>query len=180
MKRNNILILLLLAVLAVSCNKEPYEAPKSKTQAMAGRWYVELYADPALTGVPDPNDLIFAYSDFGHYGFVTSNTSNDDADSVLIDFPKFNGLVFRAIVPVDINALTFKPAPTQLNIEKSYLGSGETVNIVEGKILKGAATMPSGRKADSIYLALEFSDDLGNRYILTGHRDSGQPEDQHH
>ena len=174
MKRNNILILLLLAVLAVSCNKEPYEAPKSKTQAMAGRWWVELFLDPTASGVPDQNELIMGYADFGKYGLVTSNTSADDADSVIIDDPE-HSWPFRAIVPVSVSGLSFIPA-TVTNI----LDTDNTVQVIDGKILKGAATLPSGRKGDSIIVVFEFSDDAGNQYIYSGHRDSGQPEDQHH
>jgi hypothetical protein len=56
---------------------------------------------------------------------------------------------------------------------------GESVTVREGKILPGAATTLSGLPADSIFLALEFSDDPGNVYFYTGIKYTGQLEDNY-
>lgn len=170
--------LFLLPFLALSsCKKDSYQAPNSNTVNMAGRWWVELFGDANDDGIPTEDELIYAYSDFGALGLVTSNTSGNSSDSLLIDDPE-HSWPFRMIAPIDYNNLIVKPS-TNLNIEADYLGSGETVRVIEGKILKNAATLPSGRKGDSIFLKLEFSDDPGSFYMYSGHRDSGQPEDQH-
>lgn len=176
MKHNiKIIIFFILSFTVLSsCNKEKYEAPKSATVAMSGRWWIELYQDVDGSGVPNPDDLLISYSDFGSFGLVTSNTSANDADSVLVDDPQ-GSWPFKFIAPVNLSTLTFTPA-TVVNLEID----GETVNIVEGKILKGAARSKAGRVADSIYFKFEFSDDLGNYYLYSGHRDSGQEDDQYH
>jgi len=166
-----------LAFAVISCNKEEYKAPSSKTLDMAGRWWTELYFDGNGDGVPNPDFLIFSYADFGGYGIATSNTAANDADSMIIEDVQ-GSWPFRIKAPVNLAERIFTPA-TVLNIQQDYLGSGETVTIKEGKILKGAAHAKSGRVADSIYLKFEFSDDPGSIYIYTGHRDSGQPDDQY-
>lgn len=172
----------LIPVVLSSC-QETYEAPKSATQAMAGRWYIELFADPTQTGVPDPAEIILAYEDFGQYGLVTTNTAANDADSVIItdQFAPASSLrwPFKIVSAVNLGNLKFTNT-TGPNIHSSYIGSGETVTVIEGEILKGAGHAKSGRAADSIRVVVEFSDDPGNHYIYSGHRDSGQPEDQYH
>lgn len=170
------IIISAFALFLVSC-KEEYKAPVSNTVSMAGRWWTEFYGDPDQTGVPTPDNLIYAYADFGGFGLTTTNTAANDADTVLID-DLHGSWPFRIKAPVNTSNLSFTPG-TVLNINEDYLGSGETVTIIEGKILKGAARSKSGAVADSIILVFEFSDDAGNRYIYSGHRDSGQPEDQY-
>jgi hypothetical protein len=182
MKKITFLLLTLATVFIISCNKDKYEAPKAKTVAMAGRWWVELYSDDDQNGVIDVTDnLYFTYSDFGQYGIITSNTGANGTDSMIVTdshLASTDRWPFKFKAPIDLGSLKFNPS-TNLNIESGYIGSGETVKIIEGKILKGAAHNKSGAIADSIFLEFEFSDDAGTYYIYSGHRDSGQPEDQY-
>jgi hypothetical protein len=176
MKKNfNLFIALALILSIASCQKE-YKAPESKTVSMSGRWWTELYFDEAQDGIPVEDGLIYTYADFGSYGIVTSNSASN-TDTVIIDDHE-GSWPFRAKAPVSIENLKFLPS-TVLNINEDYLGTGETVKIIDGKILKGAARSKSGAVADSIFLEFEFSDDPGSYYIYTGHRDSGQPEDHY-
>lgn len=50
-----------------------------------------------------------------------------------------------------------------------------TVTIDGGKVLEGAATTPSGAKADSIVFYVSFSDDEdpGTKYKVSGYRYTG-------
>lgn len=176
MKKYNILIVLFLSVLFFSCKKEGYKAPVSNTVNMAGRWQIELFGDNDQNGIIDL-DIDDYYIDYSAGDkLVTSNTAADGIDSLIVDDADI--WPFRIKAPINYSDLTFKTS-TVLNINEDYLGSGETVNIIEGKILKGAAHSKSGAVADSIFMEFEFSDDLGTYYIYSGHRDSGQPEDQY-
>ena len=177
MKKITFLLIMTAAVFILSCKKEKYEAAKAKTVAMAGRWWVELYQDADINGIPTEDELLYAYADFEGQGIVTSNTAADDADSVIINDAK-ESWPFKIKAPINLSALTFTPS-TNLNIHPDYVGSGETVRIIEGKILKAAARSKSGAIADSIFLEFEFSDDAGTQYIYAGHRDSGFPEDHY-
>jgi len=175
MKKINIFFVIsIVSVIIMSCNKETYEAPKSNTVAMSGRWWVELYGDADKSGLIDPAQLFYAYADFGGYGFVTSNTAANDVDSMILD-DIHESWPFKVKLPVDVSGLTFKPA-TITNLHPDKIG--ETVTIINGKILKGAARSKSGAVVDSIFIEFEFSDDAGSYYIYSGHRDTGQPEDQ--
>lgn len=177
--KNKVYLILIAILSLVSCQKE-YQAPQSATQAMAGRWWVQVYLDLDANGTADDvNDVLaMDFSDFGQFGLVTSNTAANDADSVIIDDQELF-YYMRGVVPVDLATLTFIPA-TVLNINPTaYLGTGETLTVVNGGIFKGAGHSKSGRAADSINIALQFSDSPGDQFILTGHRDSGQPEDQY-
>lgn len=175
----NTRLLLLFIVLALFGCQEAYEAPKSKTVAMHGRWWAELFYDADENGIPTEDEIIVSYHDYGTYALVTTNTNSDAADSIIIsDFhaPSFGRWPFNLKIPVDLANLTFKNATVD-NLAAGM--DGESATIHEGKILKGAGTLPSGRKADSIFMRIEFSDDPGSFYMYSGHRDTGQPEDQH-
>jgi hypothetical protein len=175
--KNISILIVAISVFFASCQDE-YKAPVSNTVDMAGRWWTQFYFDGDLSGIPLEENIIYTYADFGGFGLTTSNTSANDLDSVIIDDTE-GSWPFRIKAPVNLSNLTFTPS-TVLNIEPtSYLGSGETVSIIDGKILKGAARSKSGNVADSIYLLFEFSDDPGSYYIYTGHRDSGLTEDQY-
>ena len=180
MKKISKLLIFFLAIFTVSCTGK-YEAPKSNTVAMSGKWWYELIYDDNQDGVfneDDGDEILVSYEDYGGPDLLTSNTNANDVDSVFISdklAPGFGRWPFTIHAPVDVATLTFKPT-TGL---KNRNVSGETVSVIEGKILKGAARTKSGGVADSIFIEFEFSDDPGTYYIFSGHRDSGQTEDQY-
>lgn len=165
-----------LVLFLVSCKQE-YQAPLSNTVDMSGRWWVELYQDYNQDGVVTEDDLIYSYHDLGQYGLVTSNIASNSSDTILM-YDKLGMFPFtvKFKLPVDLANLTMKPATGLPIIED---GGSSSVSVISGKILKGAATTLSGGKTDSIFVELEFSEDEGNWYIFSGHRDTGFPEDQH-
>ena len=82
---------------------------------------------------------------------------------------------------LDLNALTFSgDKVTNVAI------AGETFTLTNGKILKGAATTPSGMPADSIVFEVKFSDDKYpatygyDRYRVSGYRYTGLVNDEDH
>lgn len=162
-----------LVLFLVSCQEE-YKAPVSSTVEMAGRWWIQLYYDGDQDGIVTEDDIIYTYHDIGAFGLVTSNVASNSKDTILMNDPE--GLwPFKAKLPVDLANLTIKPSTGLPNLELD----GETVSVISGKILKGAATTLSGGKTDSIFVEMEFSDDEGSYYVFSGHRDTGFPEDQH-
>lgn len=179
-KYSSFLSIAALLLVTSACQKE-YKAPVSNTVEMNGRWWVELFQDSDKDGkITSADNFLASYEDYGMYALITSNTANNSKDSVLVtenpSLPKSSKWPFTFKTPVNISNLTFTANPAG---STNLALSGETVSMVSGKILKNAATTLSGAKVDSIFVEMEFSDDAGSWYILSGHRDTGQPEDQH-
>ncbi len=168
------LFLVLASVLFLGSCQEEYKAPGSNTVAMSGRWWVELYFDGDQDGIVTEDDIVYTYHDIGAYGLITTNLGSNAKDSILITDPE-ELWPFKAKIPVNASALTMLAATGLPNLEID----GETLRVIDGKILKNAATTLSGGKTDSIFLELEFSDDADSWYVITGHKDTGFPEDQH-
>lgn len=181
MKRIKYSILLFLPILAILSCQEEYKAPESATVAMSGKWWYELSVDANQDGVyneADGDEKYLTYADYGAADLLTSNTNANDADSIFISDKLAPSnfrwpLTFHA--PVDLANLTLKPV-TGL---KNYANEDLAVEVIEGKILKGAATTLSGGKADSIYIIFATADDPDTHYMYTGHRDTGLPEDHY-
>lgn len=180
MKKYSILFVLFASVLFFSCKKEGYKAPVSSTVNMAGRWWIELKYDDNQDGVfneDDGDEIIYSYEyiagDEHEYGLITSNTAANTNDSLWI-IDRNDTWPFKIKAPINYADLTFKPS----TLPNASL-EDETVRIISGKILKGAAHTKSGAVADSIFIEFEFSDDEGSYYMYTGHRDSGHPEDRY-
>lgn len=180
MKKNFNLFIASTFVLFLGSCQEEYKAPQSATLAMSGKWWYELSLDDNQDGIfnEDDGDIKYiTYADFGAPDLLTSNTNGNDADSVYISdkLAGSNGWPVTANIPIDLSTLTFKPVVGLLN----RANEDAAVTVIEGKILKNAATTLSGGKTDSIYIRFEFADDEGNQYMYTGHRDTGFPEDQY-
>lgn len=155
-------ILLLLAVALVSCDMgDVPEVGGTKLKAMAGEWFVEIQD-------ADGNDI-----GGGYYLITTSNTAaNNDTDLLLDDHETWPA---KVVTKVDLSSLSFKSASNLTNLYDSEI----SVSVVEGKILKNAATTTGGNKTDSIYVKFEFGDDPGVNYIYSGYRRTGFLEDEH-
>lgn len=152
-------MLLLLAMFSCDLGSEP-AVGGTKVQAMAGEWWINLLIDGTDLGI-------------GYKLIRTSNTAaNTDSDLLLDD----RGLwPAKIIAKVDIDAMTFTPVLNLDNLRSSTI----KVSIIEGKVLKGAATTPGHNKTDSIYVKFEFSDDPGTQYEYAGYRRTGFQEDEH-
>jgi len=152
-------LVLLLGVLSCDLAKEP-EIGGTKVQAMAGEWWINILIDGQDLG-------------FGYFLITTSSTAaNTDSDMWMDDHELWPA---KVKTKVNIKDMTFTPAQNLDNLYDESIG----VSIIEGKILKGAATTPGGNKTDSIYLKFEFSDDPGTQYEYAGYRRTGFQEDEH-
>jgi hypothetical protein len=81
----------------------------------------------------------------------------------------------KVVAKVNLAAMTFDASPNLNNMYNDTI----KVSIIEGKILKNAATTTGGNKSDSIYVKFEFSDDPGKQYEYAGYRRTGFREDEH-
>ena len=181
MKKHFNVLAIAAVLLIASCKKEDYKAPQSGVVGMSGTWWTEVYydgdQDGAITNLDDPSAvdfLIISYSDLGEPALVTSNTASNSGDSILMD-DILDLWPFKAKFPVDYSSLTMKPSTGNANLKID----GESISVITGKVLKGAATTLSGGKTDSIFVEFEFTDDPGNYYVFSGHKNTGFPEDVH-
>ena len=93
---------------------------------------------------------------------LTFNTAANDADSIW--FSDLDGLLgIQVKIPCNLADLTFGSDEQFENINTGgALGDGDIdagTIIKNGKILKGAATTPSGMPADSIYFEIFIEND---------------------
>ena len=170
MKKVYFAILALATLTLASCEKDKPGA--TAVEAMSGQWYVNvqglnedgsvLYEDAELFGV-------------GNFLILTHNTSDNDPKKLFIN-DLGNFWTFQVAVDCDLASKTFSVT------EGEDLYYGIQVNITNGKILPGAATTPSGMKADSIVFDVLFSDDTYagvyyDRLRMTGYRYTGLAND---
>lgn len=137
---------------------------------MAGDWYVQFLVDG--------KDI------YGYRLFSTYNTSVNSGNEMWIEDNGF--WPFKVKIPVDSGAKTF--AGSNLVSEYSYevkLEDGTVevvtpiVTITNGQIIKDGATTTGGNTSDSITFNIEFSDDVGTIYTITGYKRTGFLEDEH-
>lgn len=151
-----------LTFLSASCKKD-YNAGGTNTQAMANEWWVQL--DKAGD----------------YYKFSTYNTTANNSNQMILDDNSTfwgnstDGRV-AAKINVNLNALTFSVA-NSANLNANY---PITFSVTDGKILKDAAKAPGSKDVtDSIDFKIEFSDDPGTIYHLSGYARTRFPEDDH-
>jgi hypothetical protein len=180
-------IFLFIAVFALSLSacQEELESGGTEIKEMTGDWWVTnqqsldeyfyIFGDEGSM----PNeanienwDWDYIYDD-SHAQVLTYNTAANLPTEMFVE----DGGTFwdyKVKAKVDYNAKTFE-VPTTANL--AY--DGCDVTIIKGKILKGAATSPSGAPADSIVFYVKFSDDsYGFTYTkVSGFRRTGFPED---
>jgi len=152
-------IFLVFGLLSCDAGSEP-DIEGTKLQAMAGEWWINVLVDGEDIGA-------------GFNLITTSNTAaNNETDLLLDDHELWPA---KVVTKVNLGGMTFTAAPNLANLYDSDI----KVSVIEGKILKGAATTPGGNKTDSIYVKFEFSDDAGTQYEYAGYRRTGFQEDEH-
>ena len=142
---------------ACDLGKEP-EIGGVVLQEMAGEWWIKVYlGEDALTGY----NLISTFN----------TAANTDKDIFIDDHELWP---FKVHATADLSGMTFSGSSLDNLYDETI-----TVNILEGKIIEGAATTSGGNTADSIYLRMEFADDPGTEYIYSGYKRTGFLEDEH-
>ncbi|ACT93930.1 lipid-binding protein [Dyadobacter fermentans] len=153
------LIALVFGLLSCDLGNEP-EIEGTKLQAMCGEWWINVLVDGEDIGA-------------GFNLVTTANTAaNNETDLILDDHGLWPA---KIVTKVNLAGMTFNATPDLSNEYDSDI----KVSLIEGKILKGAATTPGGNKTDSLYVKFEFSDDAGTQYEYAGYRRTGFREDEH-
>jgi len=152
MKKIFFALLALASFALTSCEKE--KVGGTAVESMAGQWYV------TVQGIDENGDLLYTDDDlygFGPFVILTYNDAADKGDKLFIqDTPNADGDLFWGFkVKADCNA---DAGTFSILGAEDYLG-GISVDVTNGKILKGAATTPSGMAADSITFDILFEDD---------------------
>jgi hypothetical protein len=161
MKKLSIIAFIFLTIpsLFLSCSKKP-DVEYTSTFKMAGDWYVESF----VNGM-HKYDFAEVY---------TFNTSDPNSGQLWFDDLE-NTWFFKGKFDIDYASLSFKP---KTGIPNLY-ASGETIDIVEGKVIPNGGHSKTGVVVDSIYLKAQFSDDPGNTWEFKGHQRTGFFEDEY-
>lgn len=155
-------IFILSALISASCQKEE-EVGGTAIEAMAGEWFV------TATKTYEGEDESSYDAHFSTYNTAANNASEmwlDDLES----FWEMKGKV-----NVDLASMTFS---TSSGVQNEYYDM--TFEILNGKILKGAARGPGSNTAtDSIYFEVKFSDDDDDTpWVISGYKRTGFLEDE--
>lgn len=148
-----------IAVVLTACSKTP-EVQNTSTVKMSGDWWIESYRDGSLE------------YDFGRV--YTYNTSDPGSGQIWLDDLKHTWW-FKGKFDVDYQTLTFKP---KAEIPNLY-AVGETIEVIEGKVIPKGGHSKTGVAVDSIYLKAKFTDDPGHTWEFKGHQRTGFFEDEY-
>ena len=149
-----LIIVFALAFACFACQKNPVE--NTATVDLAGQWYV-IYNCLDENGEP-----IEGFEDFneGYSMALTFSTASNTKDSIWVsDSKDMNLLGYQVKVPCNLQTLTFGSENVETNVYGPGKYIGDKAIVRNGKIMKGAATTPSGMPADSIYFELKLIDD---------------------
>ena len=127
---------------------------------MSGDWFVESFRDGAHE------------YDFGR--IYTYNTSDPNSGQIWLDDLKHTWW-FKGKFDVDYSTLSFKP---KAGIPNLY-ATGETIEVIEGKVIPKGGHSKTGVVVDSIYLKAKFTDDPGHTWEFKGHQRTGFFEDEY-
>ncbi len=153
-----IFFILLSTVLTSSCSKKP-DFENTATYKMAGEWFVKFYEGGAAVT--------------NYHKIISYNTADPNSNQVWVDDLDFQP--FKAKFDIDYANLAFKAAAGVPNLA----GTGNTIKVLEGKVLPGAGHSKTGVVVDSFYIKLEFSEEPGTIYDVKGHQRTGFAEDEY-
>lgn len=173
MKKLVYAIVALATLTLASCEKDPIGG--TATEKMAGQWYVTLQHIDADGKVMYGGEDLFGV---GQFIVLTFNTAANDKDSLFVQ--DYNGAFwdFKVRTACNLDDLTFN-----IKAGENLQYAPCNVDITGGKILRGAATTPSGAKADSIVFDIAFDDDpypgagYYDHHRITGYRYTGLVND---
>lgn len=165
MKMFKIFALLVVILSFSAC--ETYSDPKveySSIALMSGEWKVVIN-DPITK--EDVKAVIYTY-----------NTADESVTQMWLRIgtaTAFNAKYgVRGKVDIDLNKKIFSVTDQQ----NAYLTKESKFSILNGTIVTGGATTPSGYKADAISFKLITETNPGVEYSVTGFRRTGWPEDE--
>lgn len=144
--------MILAAGIFASCNDTDLGGPKNEvemtaTEALAGEWFVHVDGVSASGEITmeDPFGV-------GSFQFLTYNTAANDPTKMFIDdLGKFWEI--KGEVTCNVNDLTFSITQAANEYYEMHF------DVLDGKILLGAATSSYGHKTDSICFDIVLNDD---------------------
>jgi hypothetical protein len=164
MKKERILLFIILAFMCTSCHKTQDPGATAAVK-MANEWWVTF----KLGGVDQYGT---------HVKIKTYNTSSNGNEIWIDDFPVgANGNVwgFQVKAQADFNALTFSATKSPSAVP----GYNIKIDVTNGKIFPNLGRSKSGNVVDSIYMKIRFEDDPTNTYELSGHARTRFVEDDY-
>jgi hypothetical protein len=160
-KAFNLFILTIsFGTLISSCSKKP-DIENTSTVKMSGDWFVESFKDGA-------HEYDFAR-------IMTYNTSDPNSNQIWVDDLEHTWW-FKGKFDIDYSTLSFKP---KAGIPNLYAAPGETIEVIEGKVIPNGGHSKTGVVVDSIYLKAKFTDDPGHTWEFKGHQRTGFFEDEY-
>lgn len=156
---NKIIFLLLMSASLIACSKKP-AIENTSTVEMSGEFFVESFRDGS--------------HEYDFEKIMTYNTSDPSSSQIWLDDLKHTWW-FKGKFDIDYATLSFKPKTAIPNLH----ATGETIDVLEGKIIPGAGHSKTGVAVDSIYLKATFSDDPGHTWEFKGHGRTGFFEDEY-
>jgi hypothetical protein len=108
---------------------------------------------------------------------ITTYNTESNPDSIWINSLDTIGVEYRikCKIKVDLNSLTFS-TQNQRNLS---LHKTNTLTITNGIILPKVGHSRAGNPTDSIYLELQYSDEPGKTYKISGHARTMFEEDEY-
>jgi hypothetical protein len=173
--KNILFVAVVLSALSLSsCSKlfewnQPKEVPTeySSVYPMGGEWWV--------VNRVDDGSGVFVDAGNGYTALFTYNTAAESTNEMWIsDAGNFWWYTLKC--PINLDAKTFGSADS---LQSSYNHGAYDIKVLvqNGKIITDGANNPSGVKSDSIYFEIQFEDDPGTVYQISGKRRTGFLED---
>lgn len=187
MKKIILIATIITTLLTTSCKQE-YENWYSSGYELSGEWkvttqqsveeYLYIFYDEGA--MPNPANVEnWEWEDLygnGVTDVLTYNSAANTPTELIID-DNHTFWDYKIKAKANIDARTFDVSNTP-----NLIYDGCNISIIGGKVLKDAATTPSGNPADSIVFYIKFSDDeYGFTYMkVSGFRKTGFLEDEIH
>jgi hypothetical protein len=164
-----LLTLLFLAGLLSACEKDDPEVGYTAVGKAGGEWWVTNKVETSPGVFEDIYGL-------GYTPMLTYNTAENVPDQLWLDDQgSFWPYKFKASYDPSNMRITAVNAPSIVQSQNQNF----TVNVTEGKVLMGVGLSRTKVPTDSIYFQVEFSDDPGTIYHVSGHRRTGFLEDEY-
>lgn len=163
----SILLISTIALTFTACEDwgefEPTVLPGSE---MAGEWYVRYTVD---------GDDIYG---LGYHTFLTSTTAAADGKELLLNDQQ-NFWDFMVKAPMNVESKTFGLSNATDSLTNLVDGYDIKIRVTKGQIIPDGGRSKTGVQVDSIYFEVEFADDPGTVYEISGHQRTGFTEDDY-
>lgn len=164
--KKNIIFMIFMVFAIYSCDNMKQPAVKvSSTYPVSGEWYVTLKLQ--VNGVWED-----VYG-IGYYPLLTYNLSSNIGDSIWVDDEGLWPSKFTCAVNVKNRTFSVKHS-TNVAEDSAW------ATVTNGQVLMGKGVSFGGNQTDSIYMLVQFTDDPGDTYQISGHRRTGFVADELH